>query len=98
MAYRAGEIVFLKAGIPYWKKIPMNVNEGFNWQIMQSDIAVLLVEMHDTHPITFWKAISSDDGSRHTKGSEVFYFSEDLLDQFIHPLFTQQADSSHGSL
>jgi hypothetical protein len=97
MVYRAGQIVFLKAGIPYWTKIPMNINEGFNWQIMQSDIAVLLVEMKDTHPVTLWKAVSSDDGSRNG-GSKIFFFSEPLLDQFIHELFTQQMDSSHDSL
>lgn len=97
MEYQPGKAVFLKAGVPYWTKIPMNVNEGFNWQVSQADILVLLVKKHDLTPITLWQVVPSQDNSR-IKGNETIYLSEPLMDQFIHDLFTQQADSAHGSL
>jgi hypothetical protein len=98
MEYQTGKMMLLRAGIPYWDKVPMNITEGFDWKIAQEDMVVFLVRKHDTTPITIWQAIAKDDGTKTGGFRNSFFFSEPLMDQFIHEFHTQEMDSAHGSL
>lgn len=73
-----GDIVHIKAGMPFWEKIPMNLTEGFGYMILDYDVMIVLTRKHNTTPVTIWQVAGM--GKENARG---FFMSEPLLEQFM---------------